>query len=393
MQLGKPAIYLHSGALLTGQGLTLEQNYKAMQLGKRADTLVNSENQECLKISQSNREQIQKLVRGFSRSGEDIAATAAAFVGESVLKGTALSLDSSFPLDAWRKSGFFYVCGSRGLQESVEAQLGLYITEGYARGSASPLTTPSRISSVATNLLGFEGMSSFSSATCTSSLQAIGIAFYALLGRLAISKTGGSVESALVLSSDFAATPFLLSSLKKLGVYAKKNRESKFDYVPFDFAKPSGMLLGEGAAGVFLSTQEKGNWGRILAFSAYTELGTAAGVQGVALQKSVADVCKQTGIGASEIDAVVCHGAGTAQGDQTEQKFYRDFFGDTMGDLTKKRPQFFHSKKYTGHLLGTSSLASLLLWKMQNKSLAQRHKVLVVALGFGGQASALLLEA
>jgi 3-oxoacyl-(acyl-carrier-protein) synthase len=99
----------------------------------------------------------------------------------------------------------------------------------------------------------------------------------------------------------------------------------------------------------------------------------------------------------SDIDVIVMHAPGTIKGDLTEYKAIQKLFGESLPLLTT-------NKWKIGHTFGASGMLSLELaiLMMQHNTFimclckAQKHskpikKVLVNAVGFGGNAVSILL--
>jgi 3-oxoacyl-(acyl-carrier-protein) synthase len=148
---------------------------------------------------------------------------------------------------------------------------------------------------------------------------------------------------------------------------------------------------------------------RIAGYGAATETGTMTGIStdGHALQTAILQALEQAELSPSGIDLIVGHGAGTRKGDEAEFQAYRAVFGEEIPQLT------FH-KWMTGHMFGASAACSVALavehmlsrqipalpyWPEAGTALGMRpmsrkiEAILVAALGFGGNAAALVLTA
>jgi 3-oxoacyl-[acyl-carrier-protein] synthase II len=121
---------------------------------------------------------------------------------------------------------------------------------------------------------------------------------------------------------------------------------------------------------------------------------------------AIESVLKQANLKAKDIDLIIGHGASTVKGDSAEIKAYHRIFGDS-----KMPPIVFH-KWLTGHTLGAAGGTSIALAIKHLKSNLisphpyfqeidddnrKRHRpvierVLVVSLGFGGNAAAIILS-
>jgi 3-oxoacyl-(acyl-carrier-protein) synthase len=161
------------------------------------------------------------------------------------------------------------------------------------------------------------------------------------------------------------------------------------------------MILGEGAS---IACLEKGRKNSALAFidgvGYATEIlahNTSISAEAQCFQRSMQMAIGDTNL--EEIDAIVMHAPGTKKGDHSEFKAIDKVFGSNIPSLTT-------NKWKIGHTFGASGMLSieLAVLMMQNQRFIpvpyideqeppkQIKKVLVNAVGFGGNAVSVLLS-
>jgi 3-oxoacyl-(acyl-carrier-protein) synthase len=161
------------------------------------------------------------------------------------------------------------------------------------------------------------------------------------------------------------------------------------------------MILGEGASVMCL---EKGHTENALAIIEGVGFATEILEHNISIssdaqcfQKSMKMALKNTSI--STVDVVVMHAPGTIKGDTSEYKAIQKIFGNDL-------PSFTSNKWKIGHTFGASGALNieLAILMMQNqqfidipflenqKQPKQIKKVLVNAVGFGGNAVSILLS-
>ncbi len=282
------------------------------------------------------------------------------------------------------------ICGSsRGATQSWECAISDFAS-GSIRPQVSPATTPGSFASAVTTAIGSGGGQSFVSSTCTTGLQVVGLAMALLKSHQA--------KEVLAVASEFSTTPFTLSQLDALGVYSHSQSNL---YRPFHEDR-SGMVLGEGAAGIFLAMNpHSADDIQLVGYGAASEPASATGIgkNGDAVARAIHKALLSAGISATDIDVVVGHGSGTHLGDESELAGYESVFGAHMPPLTAHKWSW-------GHVLGASGLMSLVMaaeilkrqevMSLPYIDLGKRREtlryVLVTALGFGGHAVATILK-
>lgn len=255
---------------------------------------------------------------------------------------------------------------------------------------SSPTTTLGNISSWVAHDLQTSGPEISHSITCSTAL-------HSLLNGVAWINAGMS-NKFLVGGSEAALTNFTIAQMQALKVYAKNKEEYPCKSLNLK-KKQNTMVLGEGAAAVCL---EKGFVENALATISgvgfATEIlkhNTSISTNAVCFQKSMKMALGE--INPEEIDVIVMHAPGTIQGDLSEI--------NAIGKVFKNVPFLITNKWKLGHTFGASGMLSLELALLQLKyqkvitvpfaknqqKPKQLKKILVNAVGFGGNAVSILL--
>ncbi|MES2864604.1 MAG: beta-ketoacyl synthase N-terminal-like domain-containing protein [Bacteroidota bacterium] len=279
---------------------------------------------------------------------------------------------------------------SRGATTLFEKHHADFISDGFVSTFTSPSTTLGNVSSWVSHDLQAEGPEISHSITCSTGLHALlnGIAWL----------QSGMANQFLVGASEAPLTPFTLSQLSALKVYSTE--ENALANRCLDFEKTSNtMVLGEAASCISLSLSSENAIAKITGIGYATEVlssSTSISSDAKCFQKSM-----KMAIGCNDledIDAIVMHAPGTIQGDSTEFEAIKIIFGNNLPMLTS-------NKWKVGHTFATSGLLSLELsilmlqnqhfiaspfYKNQNSK--NLKKILVNAVGFGGNAVSILIE-
>ena len=287
---------------------------------------------------------------------------------------------------------------SRGATDLFEKHYREYLETGKAQTLASPTTTLGNISSWVAHDLQSTGPEISHSITCSTAL-------HALLNGVAWLKSG-MADKFLVGGSEAPLTDFTIAQMRALKIYSniKKDQPDLAEWPnrAFDLEKKQNtMILGEGAAVCCL---EKGKRENALAYiegigyaTEILEHNISISAEATCFQKSMKMALQNTD--PSEVDVVVMHAPGTIKGDLTEYKAIQKVFGESLPLLTT-------NKWKIGHTFGASGMLSLELAilmmqhdtfigvpfakaQTQTKSI---RKVMVNAVGFGGNAVSVLLS-
>jgi len=280
---------------------------------------------------------------------------------------------------------------SRGATELFEKYHTEFIRTNKVSTLASPTTTLGNISSWVANDLQSSGPEISHSITCSTSL-------HALLNGVAWMKAG-MVNKFIVGGSEASLTPFTIAQMQALNIYSKQ--EDDYPCKAFDLNKKENtMVLGEGAGVI---TLEAGNVINALAYiegmgyaTEILEHNISISTEADCFQKSMKMALQNTPL--EEVDAVVMHAPGTIKGDLSEFNAIKKVFGNQLPFLTT-------NKWKLGHSFGASGILSLELGLLmiqnqetisipfyQQEKPKKIHKVLVNAVGFGGNAVSILIS-
>lgn len=294
----------------------------------------------------------------------------------------------------WTSNDIFgiNIGSSRGATELFEKHHQEFIETGKTGTLASPTTTLGNISSWIAHDLKSSGPEISHSITCSTALHALlnGVAWI----------RAGMANKFLVGGSEAPLTLFTIAQMQALKIYSKE--ENEFKCRAFDLHKTkNSMVLGEGAAVICL---EMGETQKALAYiegigyaTDILEHGISISTEADCFQKSMKMALQNTNL--LEVDAIVMHAPGTVKGDLSEYKAIQKVFGSTLPMLTT-------NKWKIGHTFGASGMLSveLAILMMQHNQFigvpfaekqAERktiRKVLVNAVGFGGNAVSILLS-
>ncbi|MGS2740682.1 beta-ketoacyl synthase N-terminal-like domain-containing protein [Sinomicrobium sp. M5D2P17] len=294
----------------------------------------------------------------------------------------------------WGKgSGFGINIGSsRGATGLFEEYHKDFLERGRAGTLASPTTTLGNISSWVGHDLQTNGPQISHSITCSTAL-------HALLNGVAWIRSG-MADKFLTGGSEAPLTPFTIAQMKALKVYAREVLDG-YPCRALDMDKNiNTMVLGEGAAVACLENGRKENALALIEGVGYaTEVlrhNTSISTDADCFQQSMRMALGR--VSPEEVDVIVMHAPGTIKGDSSEYNAICKVFGKNMPALTT-------NKWKVGHSFGASGMLSLELgvlmmqksgfiavpFGMEQKAPEQIRKVMVNAVGFGGNAVSVLL--
>lgn len=295
----------------------------------------------------------------------------------------------------WEKGSHFGINmgSSRGATALFEQYHAEFLEKGKTSTLSSPTTTLGNIASWIANDLQSKGPEISHSITCSTALHAIlnGVAWL----------TSGLTDKFMVGGSEAPLTPFTIAQMKALKIYTQNN-EAEFPCRALDLDKTRNqMFLGEGAAVFCLEKGIKSNVNAVITGIGYaTELLThniSISTNADCFQQSMGMALANTE--ASEVDAIVMHAPGTIKGDSSEYNAIKAVFGMKTPFLTTNKWKIGHSFGASGAL--SFEMAILMLQKQQLIAVpfisAQVEpktikKILVNAVGFGGNAVSILIE-
>lgn len=335
------------------------------------------------KISKENHMKIDELRKSDAKyKNLDDSVLFAIYVSRNAIKNAG-----------WRSDGNFGVNfgSSRGATALFEKYHEEFLETKKSSTLSSPTTTLGNISSWVAHDLKSSGPEISHSITCSTAL-------HSLLNGIAWINSGMS-DKFLVGGSEAALTDFTIAQMQALKVYAKNKDE--YPCKSFDLKKKHNtMVLGEGGSAICLEKGLKENaLANIIGIGYATEVlkhNTSISSNAICFQKSMKMALGD--ISPEEIDVIVMHAPGTLKGDQSEINAISEIFKNGLPFLTT-------NKWKIGHTFGASGMLSLELGVLQIQhqqvievpfAKAQVvpekiNKVLINAVGFGGNAVSILL--
>lgn len=287
---------------------------------------------------------------------------------------------------------------SRGATSLFEKYHQEFLADGKPSTLSSPTTTLGNISSWVAHDLKSKGPDISHSITCSTALHAVlnGVAWI----------QSGMTDKFLVGGSEAPLTPFTIAQMQALKVYSKvpSRAESKDDFpckaMDLDKTKNT-MVLGEAAGMACLEKGEKEN-----AMAFIEGVGYATEPLQHSVSVSTDAECFQDSmqmalgkLDPSEVDAIVMHAPGTIKGDISEYNAIQKVFCNKTPFLTTNKWKVGHTFGASGSL--SLELAVLMLNHQRPISIPfvtyqalpkTINKVMVNAVGFGGNAVSILLS-
>ncbi len=368
-------------------GLSLKEAWKQYQDSDHFITITNFDGNEALaaKLTAKAKTAIKALKNSDPKYKKlDASVLYAMYASRGAVKEAG-----------WKNSDNFGVNigSSRGATGLFEKYHEFFLTENEAKILSSPTTTLGNISSWVAHDLQTQGPEISHSITCSTALHALlnGVAWI----------QSEMCDKFLVGGSEAPLTPFTIAQMQALKVYAKKNDQYPCKALDLD-KKQNTMVLGEGASMACLESGKKSN------ALAYIEgVGYATEILEHNISISAEAECFQRSMkmaigdsNANDIDVIVMHAPGTKKGDVSEFKAIQKVFDNNTPFLTT-------NKWKLGHTFGASGMLSiefaLLMIKhqqaidvpfvaRQQQQPKQIKKILVNAVGFGGNAVSILLS-
>lgn len=281
---------------------------------------------------------------------------------------------------------------SRGATQLFESHHKEFIETGKTATLTSPTTTLGNISSWVAHDLKSKGLAISHSITCSTALHAI-------LNAVAWLESGMATKF-LVGASEAPLTNFTLAQMDALKIYSKEQGDYPCKALDLE-KKKNTMVLGEAVSLACLEIGEKENALAYVEGIGYAtddlEHNISISEEAKCFQESMKMALQNTPL--EDVDAIVMHAPGTIKGDLSEYKAIQKVFGESLPLLTT-------NKWKLGHTFGTSGMLSieLAILMMQKNTfipvpfLSKQNikkpikKVLVNAVGFGGNAVSVLLS-
>ena len=282
---------------------------------------------------------------------------------------------------------------SRGATTAFEKFHTQFIESGeqIVEPITSPITTLGNIASWTAADLGATGPVISHSITCSTALHAV-------VNAVAWLKAGFCTRF-LVGGSEAPLTSFTLAQMKALKIYS--SIDDQYPCRAMDIGKKQNtMILGEGAASFCLESTSNKALAYISGIGYGTEPishGASLSADALCLQRSIRMALD--GHDPKSVDAIILHAPGTIQGDKAEIKSIESVFGKHKPLLTSNKWKLGHSFGASGAL--SMEMAMLMLKHnqfIQPPYLTPQHqdkplkKILVNAIGFGGNAVSVLIE-
>lgn len=313
----------------------------------------------------------------------DSSVLYAIYVSRIAMKNAGWSASDNFGIN---------IGSSRGATALFEKHHESFLKKQVAETLSSPTTTLGNISSWVAHDLQTQGPEISHSITCSTALHALlnGVAWLA----------AGFSDKFLVGGSEAALTPFTIAQMNALKIYAQKEQDYPCRALDLE-KKQNTLVLGEGAAVVCLEKgYQKNALATITGIGYATEVLThsvSISAEGTCFQKSMIMAIGETPL--QDIDAIVMHAPGTVKGDQSEAQAVKHVFGEHSPFLTTNKWKLGHTFATSGML--SVELAVLMLQHQQvipvpfavKQSAPKKiQKILVNAVGFGGNAVSVLIE-
>lgn len=295
----------------------------------------------------------------------------------------------------WTENDIFgiNIGSSRGATELFEKNHKEFLKTGKTPTLTSPTTTLGNISSWVAHDLQSQGPEISHSVTCSTALHAV-------LNGVAWLRAGMS-NKFLVGGSEAPLTPFTIAQMQALKIYSKATTD-EYPCKALDLNKKSNTLvLGEGAAVACLENGESPNALCYIEGVGYAneqlQHNISISDEAECFQKSMAMALQNTNL--LDVDVIVMHAPGTIKGDSSEIKAIEKLFGN-------KTPLLTTNKWTIGHTFGASGMLSIemAVLMLQNQEFIgvpfynfendkkPIKKILINAVGFGGNAVSVLLS-
>ncbi len=362
-------------------GKTLEESWHSYQNNQHCFSEQNGN--LVARLSQESQDEIKKLRLSDSKyKSLDDSVLFAIYSSRKAIHEAKWKASDNFGIN---------IGSSRGATHLFESYFKEFLKKEKTKPLSSPTTTLGNISSWVAHDLQTQGPEISHSITCSTALHAMlnGIAWI----------NSGMCDKFLVGGSEAPLTPFTIAQMQALKIYAKKSTD--FPCRALDSNKKrNSMILGEGAS---MACLEAGNskhaLAKIIGVGYATEVlehNASLSTDALCFQRSMKMALED--INLNEVDIIVTHTPGTLKGDLAEINAIEKIFCNKIPALTT-------NKWKVGHTLGASGMLNIemaihMLNKQQFISVPfiesttpkNTSKILVNAVGFGGNAVSILLS-
>ena len=293
----------------------------------------------------------------------------------------------------WKSEADFgiNIGSSRGATTLFEKYHSEFLEDNKTNTLASPTTTLGNISSWIAHDLKSEGPEISHSITCSTALHSVlnGVAWL----------RSGMANKFLVGGSEAPLTPFTIAQMKALKIYAKTDEAFPNQALNLE-KKQNTMILGEGASVACLENGISEN-----SLAVIEGVGYATEVLKHNISISSDATCFQRSmkmalgdLSPDEVDVIVMHSPGTIKGDLSEYRAIQKVFCNKTPFLTTNKWKVGHTFGASGMLSVEMAILMLQYQKSINtpfdtqKELSTIKKVMINAVGFGGNAVSILLS-
>ncbi|MFC1928006.1 beta-ketoacyl-ACP synthase II [Chloroflexota bacterium] len=219
-------------------------------------------------------------------------------------------------------------------------------------GRVSPFLAPMMISDMAAAqisiTLGVKGLNLCTTSACSSSSDAIGVA-YELIKR-------GGAEVAIAGGSEAIINPMGMAAFNALKAISTRNDEPQLASRPFD-AERDGFVISEGACILILESlahaqkREANILAEIIAYGASADAHhvTQPAADGEGAARAMQQALDKAGLAPTDIDYINAHGTSTPLNDKAETLAVKTVFGDYA-----YRVPISSTKSMLGHLIGAA---------------------------------------
>lgn len=239
--------------------------------------------------------------------------------------------------------------GIGGLTTLFE-QAGVLLEKGPSR--VSPFLVPMMIGDIAgaqvSIALGVKGPNICTTSACSSSSDAIGVA-YELIKR-------DGAQAVIAGGSEAIINPLGISAFNALNAISTRNSEPQLASRPFD-AERDGFVIGEGAGILILESlthaQKRGAniLAEVVAYGASADAFhvTQPSEDGEGAARAMKVALSRVGLATTEVDYINAHGTSTPLNDKVETMAIKTVFGDNAYKIP-----ISSTKSMMGHLIGGS---------------------------------------
>ncbi|MBL7661329.1 hypothetical protein JNK13_01115 [bacterium] len=279
---------------------------------------------------------------------------------------------------------------SRGATDLLEKHYGDFLDKGKVFAKCSPTTTSGNLSSWVARVLGLSGVAIDHSMTCSTGLQSICNAIAWI--------NAGLVEAMIVGASEAPLTDFSLAQMQALGIYSVFSADQR-PCRPLG-SEQNTFVLGEGAAAFYLAPLGKLKLPAVACIESFgigfeVDAGhTSVSPDGVGIRVAMTQALDRMSKDLP-VDAVILHAPGTLLGDCAEMSAFNAVF-KTLG-----LPVILSNKQLIGHTFGAAGALSLAYacqifnglnpTPLQGQITRPIQKIMINALGFGGQAISMIV--